>query len=160
MKRTPVAVREAAPAVTQAEGEILLSISKAAAECGVSQRALRYYQQLGLLTPTGSTPGGLRRYSAADLERVRRIRELQSLLGFNLDEIRTVLDNDDRLAVIRSEYEATSAGSGRRTQLLGQALEVRMELAATVDSKLESLERFRADLESAMERIRQLLVGS
>ncbi|MGH8921747.1 MAG: MerR family transcriptional regulator, partial [Actinomycetes bacterium] len=59
----------------------LLGIGKAAEELGVSERALRYYQQIGLLTPSGRTPGGLRRYSAADLDRVRRIRELQRLLG-------------------------------------------------------------------------------
>jgi DNA-binding transcriptional MerR regulator len=41
----------------------LLGIGAAAARAGVSERALRYYQQLGLLTPCHSTPGGMRRYS-------------------------------------------------------------------------------------------------
>ena len=40
-----------------------LGIGAAAEKAGVSQRALRYYQQIGLLTPCGCTPGGLRRYS-------------------------------------------------------------------------------------------------
>jgi DNA-binding transcriptional MerR regulator len=142
---------------TPSELERLLGISKAAEECGVSERALRYYQQIGLLTPTGSTPGGLRRYSDADLARVRRIRELQSLLGFNLDEIRAVLVSDDRLAAIRAEYRATTEGSARRTQLLRQALKVREELAATVDAKIAALELFRADLDASMDRVRALL---
>lgn len=137
----------------------LLGISKAAAECGVSERALRYYQQLGLLTPTGSTPGGLRRYSEADLARVRRIRELQSLLGLDLDEIRVVLASDDRLAAIRAEYQAASEGSARRTQLLRQALKVREELAATVDAKIAALQDFRAELGVSMDRVRSLLSG-
>ena len=135
----------------------LLGISKAAEECGVSERALRYYQQIGLLTPTGSTPGGLRRYSDADLSRVRRIRELQSLLGLNLDEIRVVLASDDRLAAIRAEYHAASEGSARRAQLLRQALKVREELAATVDAKIAGLQAFRADLTASMDRVRSLL---
>jgi DNA-binding transcriptional MerR regulator len=137
----------------------LLGISKAAAECGVSERALRYYQQLGLLTPTGSTPGGLRRYSEADLARVRRIRELQSLLGLNLDEIRVVLASDDRLAAIRAEYHAASEGSARRAQLLRQALKVREELASTVDAKIAALQEFRSDLDVSMDRVRSLLPG-
>lgn len=138
----------------------LVGISKAATECGVSQRALRYYQQIGLLTPTGSTPGGLRRYSNADLARVRRIRELQSLLGFNLDEIRSVLASDDRLAAIRAEYNAASEGSARRTLLLRQALKVREDLAETVDSKIAALQGFRADLSASMDRVRTLLEGA
>lgn len=135
----------------------LLGIGKAAAECGVSERALRYYQQIGLLTPTGITPGGMRRYSEADLARVRRIRDLQSLLGFNLDEIRVVLVSDDRLAAIKEQYLAATAGSSRRLQLLRQALAVREELAATIDTKIAALHGFRSDLEVSMQRVRSLL---
>ena len=36
--------------------EHLVGIGAAAQKAGVSQRALRYYQQLGLLTPRGCTP--------------------------------------------------------------------------------------------------------
>ena len=146
------------PTATRSESK-LLGISKAAAECGVSERALRYYQQIGLLKPTGSTPGGMRRYSDADLNRVRRIRELQSLLGFNLDEIRAVLTSDDRLAAIRAEYHATAEGSARRAQLLRQALKVREDLAETVDTKIAALQDFRADLTASMDRVRALLSG-
>ena len=93
-----------APAETLATPgrEDLISIGAAAALSGVSERALRYYQELGLITPCGRTPGGLRRYSEEDLARVARIRELQTLLGLNLDEIAVVLRNDDRLAEIKA----------------------------------------------------------
>jgi DNA-binding transcriptional MerR regulator len=138
-------------------GEEMLGISRAAAECGVSERALRYYQQLGLLKPTGRTPGGMRRYAPADLARVRRIRELQSLLGFNLDEIRVILKSDDRLAAIKEEYQAASEGSPRRRELLRQALAVREELVGTVDAKLAALHEFRAELETSRARVDQLL---
>jgi DNA-binding transcriptional MerR regulator len=123
----------------------------------VSERALRYYQQLGLLKPTGRTPGGMRRYAPSDLDRVRRIRGLQSLLGFNLDEIRVILDSDDRLAAIKEEYQSVSEGSPRRRELLRQALEVREELVRTVDAKLAALNEFRADLETSRARVSQLL---
>ena len=143
----------------QPEGK-LVGIAKAAAQCGVSERALRYYQQIGLLTPTASTPGGLRRYSEGDLTRVRRIRELQALLGFNLDEIRAVLASDDRLAAIRAEYDAASEGSARRALLLRQALKVREDLTETVDSKIAALQCFRADLSASMDRVRAVMEGT
>jgi len=82
------------------DGE-LLGIGAAAARAGVSERSLRYYQQIGLLTPAASTPGGMRRYSQADLDRVTRILELKSLLGLDLDTIAIVLRSEDRLAEIR-----------------------------------------------------------
>src|SRR3984957_13790159 len=85
--------------------EQLVGIGAAAEKAGVSQRALRYYQELGLLTPCGSTPGGLRRYSEDDLARVARIRQLQTLLGLSLDEIAEVLKTEDRLGQIRRGYD-------------------------------------------------------
>ena len=95
----------------------LLGIGAAAARTGTSERALRYYQQIGLLTPCGCTPGGLRRYSADDLGRVARIRELQTLLGLNLDEIAIVLRNEDRLAEIRRVAKDKRTSDEERRQL-------------------------------------------
>ena len=60
-------------------------IGEIADAAGVSTRTLRYYEELGLVSPSGHSPGGARRYSDADLARVLRIRELQDLVGFNLD---------------------------------------------------------------------------
>jgi DNA-binding transcriptional MerR regulator len=135
----------------------LLGIGEAAARLGVSERALRYYQQIGLITPSGRTPGGLRRYSEDDLVRVNRIRELQTLLGFNLDEIRDQLESEDRLAAVRAEYQAETTDPIRRRELLAEALSVREELRATVEAKIAGLERVRDDLDAAIARIYELM---
>ena len=50
-------------------------IGELAAECGVSARSVRYYEQCGLLTSSRS-PNGYRVYSPADVETVRRIKSL------------------------------------------------------------------------------------
>jgi DNA-binding transcriptional MerR regulator len=42
---------------------------------GISERALRYYEEQGLLKP-GRRPSGYREYSEADAQTVRRIRTL------------------------------------------------------------------------------------
>jgi DNA-binding transcriptional MerR regulator len=118
---------------------------------------LRYYQEIGLLTPSERTPGGLRRYSAADLDRVRRIRELQRHLGLNLDEIRVVLDNEDRLASVRAEYRSTRTGTARRAELLQESLAIHLAMAATVDAKMAGLERFRAEVDASVRRVQGLL---
>src|SRR5205823_1623096 len=51
-------------------------IGELAERCGVSTRTLRYYEQLGLLSPDAHTRGGARRYSVEAEARVERIREL------------------------------------------------------------------------------------
>jgi DNA-binding transcriptional MerR regulator len=137
--------------------ERLVAIGAAAAACGVSLRALRYYQEIGLLTPTAHTPGGLRRYSPADLGRVARIRELQTLLGLNLDEVRTVLDDEDRLAQVRAEYHAEATDAARRRELIAESLRLRRELRDTVAAKRDALQRFLDDLDAQIERVQGVL---
>jgi MerR family transcriptional regulator, repressor of the yfmOP operon len=138
-------------------GRRLLGIGAAAAQAGVSERALRYYQQLGLITPSGCTPGGMRRYSADNLARVARIRQLQTLLGLNLDEIAVVLRNEDRLAEIKLAYHQESTGDEDRRKLLVESLSLQEELRATVQAKRAAIESFLTDLDARIARTRGLL---
>jgi DNA-binding transcriptional MerR regulator len=137
--------------------EKLLGIGEAAAKTGVSERALRYYQQLGLLTPCGCTPGGLRRYSDGDLARVDRIRQLQTLLGLNLDEISVVLHGEDRMNQIRQAYHQEDASDADRRELATESLELQQHLRGTVESKRQAIEGFLADLDARITRTREFL---
>jgi MerR family transcriptional regulator, repressor of the yfmOP operon len=135
----------------------LLGIGAAAQRLGVSERALRYYQQLGLLVPACTTPGGLRRYSPADLARVERIRELQTLLGLNLDEIAVLLRNEDRIAQIRQTWHDERTSAEERRQLTRECLVLQESLRDTVEAKRASLESFLADLDTRIVKGRGFL---
>lgn len=143
----------------QAEPGELLGIGAAAARAGVSERALRYYQQLGLIVPACTTPGGLRRYSAEDLARVTRIRELQTLLGLNLDEIAIVLRNEDRLAQIRRAYRDERTTHSERLRLSRECLTLLENLRETVEAKRVALETFLADLDVRLGKVRDFLAS-
>jgi DNA-binding transcriptional MerR regulator len=136
----------------------LVGIGAAAARLGVSERALRYYQQLGLIVPACTT-GGLRRYSPDDLARVARIRELQTLLGLNLDEIAGVLRSEDRMAEIRRMFHDERTGADERKRLTRECLALMEDLRATVEAKRVGLESFLADLDARIGRGRDLLAG-
>ena len=118
-----------------------LRIGEAAALAGVSTRTLRYYQELGLLTPSGTTASGARRYSDADVARLQRIRHLRDLVGFNLTEIGVVVTAEDRLAEIRREWWA-GLPPARRRELLNEALAINADLQHAVRTKMAGLEEF------------------
>ena len=69
-------------------------ISVAAELSGINEQSLRLYERAGLLTPARS-PGGTRRYSADDLVRLQRIRELVDA-GVNITGIARILGLEDR----------------------------------------------------------------
>lgn len=147
------------PVGAESGEERLLSIGAAAARAGVTERALRYYQELGLLVPCAHTKGGMRRYSEKDLERVARIRELQTLLGLNLDEIAGVLRNEDRTAQIRAAYHDKGTDAAERRRLLQESLGLARELRQTVEAKRAELDSFLADLDTRIDKIESLLAG-
>lgn len=63
-----------------------LTIGAFAAAAGVGVETIRFYQRRGLLREPERPPGGIRRYDANDVARVRFIKHCQAL-GFRLDEV-------------------------------------------------------------------------
>jgi DNA-binding transcriptional MerR regulator len=55
----------------------LIRISELARRSGVTTRAIRYYEECGLLSPAERTTGGFRLYNSAALQRLKIIRSLQ-----------------------------------------------------------------------------------
>ncbi len=131
-----------------------LRIGEAAARVGVSSRTLRYYEELGLLTPSGRTPGGARRYTDDDIARLEHIRELQELMGFNLDEILAVMRIEDRLAKLRAEWQAGRPPE-RRAEIIEEALRHNADLRARVEAKIARLGAFLDSLDEKRERYRR-----
>jgi len=64
----------------------LYSTGRFAALGCVSVRTLRYYDRVGLLSPSARTTAGHRQYTSADLARLQQILALK-FLGFSLSEI-------------------------------------------------------------------------
>jgi DNA-binding transcriptional MerR regulator len=133
-----------------------LAIGKAAALAGVSTRTLRYYEQLGLLTPSARTAGGARRYSPGDVTRLLRIRELQSLMGFNLTDIQSIIAAEDRLQSLCHEFGAETPGEHKRDIAL-EAVGVTDNLRAQVAEKLGKVRLFLAALDERTSRYRAYL---
>jgi DNA-binding transcriptional MerR regulator len=79
----------------------LYGISVAAELVGMGVQNLRLYEARGLLEPE-RTSGGTRRYSANDLDRLRRIADLLDA-GLNLAGIGMVLDLEGQNARLREE---------------------------------------------------------
>ncbi len=84
-------------------GHGVYGISVAAELVGMGVQNLRLYEARGLLEPE-RTEGGTRRYSARDLDRVRRIGDLLEA-GLNLAGIGMVLDLEAQNTQLRTEKE-------------------------------------------------------
>jgi DNA-binding transcriptional MerR regulator len=133
-----------------------LRIGEAARALGVTPRTLRYWDELGLLAPSGHTEGGERLYAPSDVERGARIRELQELLGFSLSQIGAVVQSDDVLERLR-RARAEGAPAAAQRRLLTEAIEANDELLARLDDTLGRVAAFRDERRAKRDRLRARL---
>ena len=69
-----------------------MNVGEVAALAGVTVRTLHHYDRIGLLSPSGRTAAGYRRYAPSDLDRLHQVLVYREL-GFPLEEVATLLDD-------------------------------------------------------------------
>jgi DNA-binding transcriptional MerR regulator len=77
----------------------LFTIGRLARRTGVPVRTIRFWSDLGLLTPAGRSSGGYRLYDTEAVARLDLVRTLREL-GLGLDLVQAVLDRQTTLAEI------------------------------------------------------------
>lgn len=73
-----------------------MRIGALAERIGLSFRTIRYYEEIGLVVPSGRTKGGFRLYAEGDVERLVLVKAVRPL-RLNLDETREMLAARDRM---------------------------------------------------------------
>lgn len=72
-----------------------MRIGELAGQLGVTTKAIRFYERIGLLPDPPRTSSGYRSYEEADVERLVFIKTAQRL-GLSLDEIKEIIAFRDR----------------------------------------------------------------
>ena len=71
-------------------------IGAVAERVDLSLRTVRYYEEVGLISPEKRTDGGFRLYTEENIERLLAIKQMKPL-GFSVQEMRVVLEARDAL---------------------------------------------------------------
>ena len=96
----------------------LRRIHEVAAETGLTTRAIRYYEEMGLLEPAARSEGDYRLYDASDLDRLQFIRSLRDDAGFSLAQIGQLLEDDAARERNREQFRQTGDPDERRALAL------------------------------------------
>lgn len=92
---------------------------------GLTVRTLRFYDQIGLFSPSGQTDSGHRLYNESDLARLQQILSLKEL-GLSLDEVKSVLAGElySPLEIVKLQMERVKEQIKLQQQLLEQLAHV------------------------------------
>ncbi|MET8505422.1 MerR family transcriptional regulator [Streptomyces sp. NPDC004787] len=118
------------------------SVGRVAGYAGITVRTLHHYDAIGLLSPSGRSAAGHRRYSDADLDRLQQILFYREL-GFPLEEVAVLLDDPraDPREHLRRQHRLLTARIGelqRMAAAVEHAMEAkRMGINLTPEEKFE-----------------------
>ena len=128
---------------------VMHQIGEVAEAVGLSVRTIRYYEEVGVVPPSGRTAGGFRLYTDDDIERLRLVKQMKPL-DFSLEEMRDLLHTRDRLAgkVVGEEREQLV----ERLRMYAAIAQTRCE---TLRAHLESAESFAGTLQRETSRGRR-----
>jgi MerR family transcriptional regulator, repressor of the yfmOP operon len=137
----------------------LFSIGEVAERTGVSQRTLRFYEEIGLVTPPARLQGGYRLYSEAEVRRIERIQRLKSLLGLSLADIKGLLAVEE---LTQAPGHADPAGdtSEEQWEQLHNVVASLEEQRAIIERRIAELVMLRAQVDERLAAYRARLTPS
>jgi DNA-binding transcriptional MerR regulator len=131
--------------VKRGADEDLHQIGEVAKRVGLSLRTVRYYEEVGLLSPPTRTSGGFRLYGEEHLDQLRTIKQMKPL-DFSIEEMR---------ALLRARKDLETATSARKRAEARESLERFADLAsercAELRKRLRSAEGFARQIRSEAE---------
>ena len=123
---------------TQGDAQPLLRIQEVADQVGLTTRSIRYYEEMGLLSPARSD-GSYRLYDADDVARLQFIKGLRDDAGFSLAEIGQLLEDENARVQTRARFRATTDRAERRA-LLHEGMDRIDRQVSTLRAKIDRLQ--------------------
>lgn len=120
-----------------------LRIGELASRLGMTERTIRYYEELGLLDSVKRLEGGRRVYTEDDVRRLKFIQKLK-VLGLTLQEM--------------LELEQLYRRHGSNRQVLPRLVELLDAHIATTDERIHELAGLRDEIRSYREHVARRLL--
>ena len=140
----------------------MMTIKEMSELTGVSARALRYYDEIGLFHPNGRSEAGYRLYDEKELEVLRQILYFREL-DIPLRTIKEIIENPalDRKSILQTQKKMLISEKERLERLI-DSIDVALKGANTMDftvfNKEESSKMFSAKLEHMPDEIRDTAI--
>jgi DNA-binding transcriptional MerR regulator len=119
--------------------EPFTSIGEIAQKLDISQRTIRYYEEIGLLNSIKRVEGGRRIYTDADFRRLKLIKRLK-IMGMTLSEMQ--------------ELEAMWTIEKSNDKVLGRLLELLNNQLRRLDDRIADLNILRNEIVEYQKRIK------
>ncbi|MNQ71216.1 HTH-type transcriptional activator TipA [compost metagenome] len=121
---------------------------------GLTVRTLRFYDQIGLFSPSAQTESGHRQYDASDLSRLQQIVSLKEM-GLSLDEVKSLLLNEQisPLEIVNLQIEKIKEQINLKQTLLDQLQYVSKSMQAEAKLTVEDFTQLLQAMKKSHEKL-------
>ncbi|MET3193145.1 MerR family transcriptional regulator [Gottfriedia sp. OAE603] len=134
-------------------------IDDVAKECGLTKRAIRYYEEIGLIPPPDRSEGGFRLYTDQHIERLKQIMNVRDVLGFSLQEVQEYISISDAFEERRLEYRAAkeTLDDEKIKEKLVEIKPILSKQLNMIDEKLKKMNDIRNNMDDMYQRVLKAL---
>ena len=133
----------------------LYRIGEMAQQTGLTVRAIRLYEEEGLMRPSLHVRGANRLYNPTDLERLRQIAGLRDV-GFSIAEIRDLLEDDALRRQLQVRYQKATDPAERR-RLIEESMTLSEQLIAALERRRDRVQALVNEEQDRLQALRQRL---
>ncbi|WHY71079.1 MerR family transcriptional regulator [Fictibacillus enclensis] len=133
-----------------------IKIDEAAKITGITKRAIRYYEEIGLIQPPERSDGQVRLYTDEDIKQLKRVVDAKEVLGFSLQELQHFLTIKERVLEHKDQYESTKDTTIQQSELEEIAVGLK-EQEKMLQQKMEKMKSFQGELKDLIQKVDSLL---
>lgn len=134
-----------------------LRIDDVAKKSGLTKRAIRYYEQIGLLPSPTRSEGGYRLYTEKDVEFLKKVMNAKEVMGFSLQELQDFIKLSEILEIQRLDYKQVK-GTNQQKEKLEKVLHTVEEELRLIEQKKNNILAVEADLISIRDRAQKAII--
>jgi DNA-binding transcriptional MerR regulator len=122
-----------------------LKIDQVALQCGLTKRAIRYYEEIGMLPSPQRSSGGIRYYTQEHVELLKKIKYTKDALGISLEELQNFVSFSKTIDAQKAGYKQATERAEQKEKLLEIISNLNEEINI-IDQKIIKIKQVRNDL--------------
>ncbi|MED2971287.1 MerR family transcriptional regulator [Fictibacillus sp. B-59209] len=133
-----------------------IKIDEVAKITGITKRAIRYYEEIGLIQQPERSDGQVRLYTEKDVQQIKRVVDAKEVLGFSLQELQHFLSIKERILEHKEQYETSRDKTFQQSELEEIAVGL-IEQRDMLQEKMEKMKSFQDELKDLNQKVDSLL---
>lgn len=127
-----------------------LKIDQVAVQSGLTKRAIRYYEEIGMIPPPQRSKGGIRYYTQEHVDLLKKIKFTKDALGISLEELQNFISFSKTIDAQKEGY--CQATRTEQKEKLIEIINSLNEEINIIDQKIIKIQQVKNDLINLKER--------